>query len=431
MSNKMKFPGSIGVMIIVISFLSVSFISAIEMTPTYKEEINYNFVSNDVFNTESNKSPEYKDYIIPKNDKNKTSQNIVLYQKGGPLKSKKIWINNSEITPLKTILDSLNYSKNCESITVDFNLKTEIWNNEYWKAYPIKYPITPILCTEIANNELLPIGFIDESLRVNEKTDPYIYDYNGNFSDIIFTYKVGNTSIYLKNYDDNKQYTGHGGTFLPIDTLKIAHHHDNLKYLNTGLDTIKNSLKINESDYKIKWCENTNNTFSNPFIDINDKFPNVQYCKINLKNFTTYGDKIIINADSFNIINNNQVSLGDINKLFTINDIDIIYQDQKCLLKFNDINVSKDLGPICNHKILLEGDWAFESQYYEGHVNKDITGHAFNMSPFAIFQMNSTNLVGFIGIVIIFSGLYALSIGLSFLDWAVILSVIAFILITV
>ncbi|MCQ2085817.1 MAG: hypothetical protein MJY54_00060 [archaeon] len=215
-------------MIIVISFFGVAFISAINVESTYNERTNHEFITDDIIKDQSAyKTSEYKDYIISK-EKKDDKKDIIFYNRGHFFKQK-AGLTDSEITPLKTILNSLNYSKNCESITIDLNLKMK-----NWKEWYIKYPTTPILCTQ-KEDHFIPLGIPTE--------------YKGDVNNIIFDYKIGDSVIYLKNFDKNMKYTGAGGINLQIDTLFIGHHYGTVSHSKTV------NLALNESEYKFKWCE--------------------------------------------------------------------------------------------------------------------------------------------------------------------------------
>lgn len=407
----MKFPGSIGVMIIIISFFGAAFISAIEITPIYKENSNYEYKPESLLKDQSEvKLSEYQDYVIPKEEKNETkaAQHITLFDKGH-YSADNATLAYSEATPLKTILNSLKYSENCQSIIVDFNLKIE-----EWKEQSIKYPTTPILCTYKTPHHLIPVGFNGS------------WDY---LTNVIFEYTPGDAVINLKNYDDDKYIDS---TYLAIDNLFIGHHYDKLAY-HKGFSTFE--LKTEESDYIIKWCEKEvkNNSLSNFIIDIEETQPSLysniysgEYSyKVNLSNFTKYGDKLTINGIFHNIVNN-QIVIGE---PYDLKNIDILYENKNCILKLNDIDKTVNLGPICNYKIIGSGDWEFESKFYECNHTNEITGYEWNTNPSALFNINSSFIIVFIGTVLILSGLCSFSIGLNFIDLAVIISIIAFILV--
>ncbi|MCQ2085818.1 MAG: hypothetical protein MJY54_00065 [archaeon] len=398
----MKSSGAVGVSIIIVSFLAVALLSSVNITQIDNGKTEYQFITDDFIESDAVNLSEYKDYIIPRNKENKEPQHVTLFRSGHLVHLKEASLSNSEITPLKTILNSLNYSKDCTFITVNFNLKTETWDK-----HSVIYPLTPLLCIQKTDHHLIPMGYNGPNNVLNN---------------VIFNYVPGSSEIYLKYYDEIG-YTGTDGVNLPIDALKVAHHYDKLLY-KTALKTT--SLKLNESaDYIIKWHENkNNNTFSNSVINIKEKYPNAQFYKINLSNFIKCGDSIRINTYDYKI-ENNQIYLE---KPYNLKDIDILYENDKCSLKFNDVNKTEDLGKIIDNKIVFSGDWGFTPKYYEGNHIENIE-HKWNVNPFSIFEMNKTIIVEFIGAVILLSGICTYTIGLNYTDWAVIIFVIGLILI--
>lgn len=386
--------GALGVAIIFIAFLSTVVIYSTEVTNVPIETINYESQTNDIIKMpQSYESPEYRIFTIPKNQPD-DPRHVTLYDKVNLFKPDSISLTYIHITPLKTILNSLKYSKNCDSITIDFDIKTE-----KWKKYDIIYPTTPILCEKIPDHphHLKPIGYN-----------------NSKFSNIIFDYKIGSNNIYLKSPTTKD---------IPIEGLIVGHHYSNL----THAGFTNEELKLNESDYTIKWRENKiKNIISNPIINIKDKHPAGGHSKVTLNNFTQYGNEITINGQTFHVING-KIHIDK--KPYSIQNIDIYYYDNNtCSLKLNNNTLMKDLGKTHNYIISGRGVWGFTPHFYEGQITQDITSKL-NINPIDIFQMDGGAILLFIAIVIILSGVCSYSSGLYFTDWAIILTTIAILLI--
>lgn len=401
--------GALGVAIIIIAFLGTSVIYSIEPTQTIQENLNYNPPENLLENKEF--SPKYHDYVIPPNEernKNPASKSLAtpvqVYNKIHYFSHKAGYLI-SEIIPFEDVLNSLKYSEKCDLVTIDFNLKMKSL-----EKHNILYPSTPILCildfqwfqpTELNQNNIF------KDMQIVNNT--------------IVNYRPGEPNVYINSCDENGLYRANGGTSFPISKLYIAHHYSKLHY---KVNLTKADLLINESEYKIKWHENSN-LFPNPIINIKDKHPEDGHSKVTLNNFIQYGNEVTINGQTFHVING-KIIIDK--KQYSIQNIDIYYDNDTCLLKLNNDELTKDLGKIKNYIISGRGDWGFIPLFYEGHITQSTTSK-FNMNPFDISQMDGSAIILFIAIVIILSGICSYSPGLYFTDWAIILTTIAILLI--
>ena len=106
----------------------------------------------------------------------------------------------------------------------------------------------------------------------------------------------------------------------------------------------------------------------NPSLDITDYFTDLnQFYKLELYNFSMYGDSITVNGVT-GTVSNNQLTIGD--DTLMIKDLAIKYADNHAYIE--DSNITIDLGEITDTVVSMAGVWYFQTELYRGFTDQKL-----------------------------------------------------------